>query len=633
MTGGMMGGGFVPPTDDAGRCFQACLEQFACDPSPAESCGHQAQAALASACQRGCAEGSTSAIEAAAAMGCGGGDALVTAAGLSCVDESACAEVTCNDGEGCEAGACAPWACFPDFYDDEGNDTREFAALLPFEAHSEPALTLCAGDEDWFTINVPAGSSLRVDLGFKDAEADIDAKLYVGNEENTTLTAVSSDDNERLTLTPSDEARLVTLQVFVYGNAGATEDNPATPARYSLHISTDLPAPICHRGGCGGDDVCNSAGVCVPPPPCMTDDDCGFSETCNVATGLCMECQSNDDCGAGVCDLSNNTCVTCLGNADCSEGEVCDVEADRCVECLVDGDCGDGTCNDNNRCIPNNCSDMYEPNDEQMSAVPFSGEASGLYLCGDEDWYVLELNGSPALLTVSFIHADGDIELALVDAEGNFIARRTSSTDNEQLALIGRTGTHYLRVYGAGFVVNTYTLTLNTNPPADICFSDEDCPASRCQTQEATCYPEGYCGSNFDCEQVNPNAYCSTEAMQCESCMLDAAEPNDSVEAPSSLSAALGQPLNSCGANDFYAFEAQAGERISININFIHADGDVDAKLYAPNPDTGMLSPVTFASGVMDNELIEHDAMISGTYVLEVYGFGNGPGNTYTISR
>ena len=46
-----------------------------------------------------------------------------------------------------------------------------------------------------------------------------------------------------------------------------------------------------------------------------------------------------------------------------------------------------------------------------------------------------------------------------------------------------------------------------------------------------------------------------------------------------------------------------------------------------------MLSPVTFASGVEDNELIEHDAMISGTYVLEVYGFGNGAGNTYTISR
>jgi hypothetical protein len=274
--------------------------------------------------------------------------------------------------------------------------------------------------------------------------------------------------------------------------------------------------------------------------------------------------------------------------------------------------------------------DSFEPNDEQASATPLGEGIMGAYICGDEDWYSLNLDGQPTLLTVEFIDEMGDIEAELFDASGVSVMSRSSSTDNENFGLIGLSGPHYLKVFGAGFVVNNYNVSLTKNPPGQLCGTNDDCPTTPCDINNATCRPEGYCTSNNECIERDPNSYCSSDAGSCASCQVDAAEPNNSLEEAVSIERGLGQELNVCGARDFFFFEASPGQTIRVNILFSHEAGDVDAKLYGPS-ESGEPSVVASSLGTMDNESLEHVVERGGRYYLEVYGFGNDNTNSYRI--
>src|SRR5204862_1155747 len=48
--------------------------------------------------------------------------------------------------------------------------------------------------------------------------------------------------------------------------------------------------------------------------------DCGGGAR---AASRCVECNSDDDCAAGVCDLGSNMCVECDSDDDCAPGETC----------------------------------------------------------------------------------------------------------------------------------------------------------------------------------------------------------------------------------------------------------------------------------------------------------------------
>ncbi len=626
-----MGGGYVPPTDDAGRCFQECLTLFSCDPTPAETCGHDAQAALATRCELGCAGGEAAAIRAAAAGGCASGSALVGAAGLTCVDNTACEGVSCASGEGCEAGACVAWSCAPDMYDASGNDTREAASTLTFAPAALTALTLCERDVDWYAFDLPANSSLRLDLSFAHAEADIDAKLYLDDELSPEQTSASSTDNERLVVLPADANRRVYLEVSVYGGFDEEGGSAVAPARYSLYVSTNLPAPICRSSSqCTEGDICNGAGVCVAPPPCMGSEDC-YGGACDVASGRCVQCLTTDDCFSGICDTSTNSCVGCLTDADC-EGGVCAPETQTCVECLTDAQCTDGTCNENNRCIPNACQDMFEPNEEQAMATPLAAmgsaiEARGLYICGDEDWFSFSLPGGPALIQLTFSDAEGDIDMRLMNEQGEELYSALSTSDNELIGLrSAAAGLYYLQVYGVGQTVNTYDLRVDLAPMGELCAEASDC-STDCNRETAQCYPEGYCTSSTQCQERDPNSACDTEARQCVSCTPDALEPNNSFMEAVSVDRAMGAQLNTCGGDDFYAVEVSAGKTLTVNITFTHANGDVDARLY----DRDGTTPLDSSVGTTDNEQLTYMAAEAGVYFISVYGF-SGSNNTYSLS-
>lgn len=94
-------------------------------------------------------------------------------------------------------------------------------------------------------------------------------------------------------------------------------------------------------------------------------------------------------------------------------------------------------------------------NDSIAQAAPLSGEVAGaIDVGGDVDFYRLD---APATLVLSFTHAAGDLDLAVVDADGRELANSQGTSDVETIAFDGSTPA-YVRVYGYGSATGAYTL-------------------------------------------------------------------------------------------------------------------------------------------------------------------------------
>lgn len=632
---GNMGGmtTVVPPMDDAGRCFEGCLSLIACESGGVSACGSATRAAFAATCQQSCIMNSET-INSVTAAGCGSEQTTINALGLNCENDELCANAMCGEGMSCNAGTCSPFSCAPDMYDANGNNDQATAIELPFEPLVAPNLTICAGDRDWYVIDLPPNASLRVDLGFKDEQGDVDLKAY-DEAGSPILSSVSGTDNERLTFVPSDEVRRIWLEVYVFSSGSSNPEMQGAMSQnsYGLYISTNLPIPVCQvTSHCANDDLCiQDVGVCAPPPPCLSDDECGFNGLCDIPSGRCIDCYTTEDCTSGVCDTASNQCVSCLTNIDCTDEtrNICDSVVQTCVECAADTDCIDGTCNESNRCIPNSCNDANEPNDDDLTAtmLNFNGgvaEVAGA-ICGDDDYFVFNANGGENLLiSLSFIDMTGDLELAVIGPDEGRISRVTS-TDNEILAYPNAlAGQYMVRVYGAGFQVNQYSLRVDQNAMGMICNNNDQCNGGRCDSREtALCLPPGYCMSNRDCEAAEP--ICDLQSNRCKPCAPDGFEPNDSFEQAIPVNSVNGS-LNTCGGPDFYAINAGAEQTIIANLSFIHMSGDIDIKLY-----DGAMEQVELSAGTMDGESIEHLVEVGGTFFLEVYGYSDAF-NDYTMS-
>jgi hypothetical protein len=631
MTAGTEGGStVVPPMDDIGRCFEGCLNFLVCEPNGLKSCGTSTLAAFAATCQSQC-NVNTAGVNAATAGGCGAEVNLLGGLGLMCIDDTLCDEVECPDGT-CTNGQCTPFTCVSDMYDADGNDSQDRATNLAFEPLIASNLTLCNGDRDWYFIEVPVGASLRVDFGFQHALADIDVKVYDEMMEQV-LSSASGNDNERLAFPPSDIARRLWVEVFVYAST-VNQDMGATvkSGEYSMYISTNLPAPICQTASnCGDGELClRDTGVCAPPPPCVSDDECG-SGVCDIASGLCIDCYTTEDCSFGVCNVATNECVSCLANADCAEGSrnICDAEDFVCVECVADGDCVDGTCNESQRCIPSSCNDPQEPNNDLMSATPltFNGGIAEVtsQSCGDDDIFTFTAAGGENLLiSLLFIDEVGDIELQVTDPAGTSFTRTTSS-DNEFFGYPNAIpGEYQIKVYSFNFQINQYTIRVEQNAAGQVCYENEQCGEGSCDSRDsALCLPAGYCESNRDCEPDLP--LCETSTNQCKACAPDSFEPND--ESASAIPAqSVGGQLNTCGGPDFFAVDATPGRTINVAVNFSHMTGDIDLKLYDQE-----LTVVQSSGGTSDSEEISYLSEMGGTYFIEVYGFQE-VYNEYTLT-
>ena len=119
--------------------------------------------------------------------------------------------------------------------------------------------------------------------------------------------------------------------------------------------------------------------------------------------------------------------------------------------------------------------DRFEPNDTQQTAA-YAGVGPGVTLAAltidtaaDTDWFRFTvLRTVDILLTVSFEHEQGDLNVEILDSQGTPIAAGESEDDNEIIELSNLPpGEYHIRIYGAGDAANTYDLALAAHPDAD----------------------------------------------------------------------------------------------------------------------------------------------------------------------
>ena len=84
---------------------------------------------------------------------------------------------------------------------------------------------------------------------------------------------------------------------------------------------------------------------------------------------------------------------------------------------------------------------------------------------------------------------------------------------------------------------------------------------------------------------------------------------------------------------DWYWVYLYADETVVVDLTFIHANGDLDLKLYDSEvtPDDLWNHQLASSVTVSDNEHIEFTAEIDGDFNIRVYGWNLEQGTTYEL--
>lgn len=238
--------------------------------------------------------------------------------------------------------------------------------------------------------------------------------------------------------------------------------------------------------------------------------------------------------------------------------------------------------------------DAFEDNDAYGDAAFISdGTETGLNVCtGDDDFYRLLVSGGDTVTAeVTFNHAEGDIDLALLGLFGIPLNRSSTSNNTERVSYTFQNG---------GFAAIQVTL-----------YADSGSTPGNPYTLNVTVTSGG----------TNPPPTCTE----------DSREPNDASSSATAISAGATNNLVSCPSNDdFYRLALTAGDQVSLTVQFIDAEGDIDAEIRDP-------AGTIVASGTTntDNETLTFTAASTGNYVLRAFLYGDAgstPGNTYALS-
>ena len=313
--------------------------------------------------------------------------------------------------------------------------------------------------------------------------------------------------------------------------------------------------------------------------------------------GFCEACVADDQCGGpdDRCMLlrGESFCGRSCAETDCSDGQQCyDFESiDGVVspQCLpVDLNCGQ-------LCV----ADMFEAdggNNESANPPPVEpGRYDNLSICaGDNDFFAVPLaEGQSIRVTASFDNDRGDLDLAMAlqlpgDAMVSFDYQSLngdvdSETVHEPCAPATLNGEAVVLVFGYEGSENTYDLDIEVGPG--------------------------------DC------------AMMCQD---DGLEDNDTADDFTAVELPFErQGLQVCRRDpDYYGFEAQAGDIISVSASFLHVDGDIDMRLYRG----GTENEVGRSLSYRDAELIELEAPMDDVYIVEIYGATRSVANRYALA-
>ncbi len=241
--------------------------------------------------------------------------------------------------------------------------------------------------------------------------------------------------------------------------------------------------------------------------------------------------------------------------------------------------------------------DPYEVNNTLFTATDLSlyqavplSTIAGQGASWDEDWYMIYVNSGSNRVQVDlqFLNTDADLDLELYDSSGVLLIESTSATDNEYIEydVAPTGGTYYIRVITytlAGGLYNgaAYDLQWNTVTPVDDLYEENDSFASA-----------------FD-HTGNEGFWLSD------------------LTGSGGIAADV----------DYYMITVTSGyERVQVELLHSQAEGDLGIELY-----DAAFASVVYSNSDTDNESIDFEVPVAGTYYIAVYNNSGYTGQAYDL--
>jgi hypothetical protein len=373
----------------------------------------------------------------------------------------------------------APAAPAGDRY--EANDTRQTATDLRTISGAITVADLSihtTSDRDFFKFVTtgPGTSAHYVDVLFSHAAGDVDARLLDASG-NVLTSSTGSSDSERLSLQGLPAS---TYYLEVYGYSGARNT-------YQLAIQAP-PAP----SGTSGDryetnetrqtatDLRTISGaITVADLSIHTGSDRDFFKFVTTGPGTSAHyvdvlfSHAAGDVDAQLLDASGNVLTESTGTSD---NERLSLQGLPAGTYFVEVFGYSGARNSYRLAFQAPgapAADRYEPNNTRQTATDLRTISGSLSLAdlsvtaNDRDFFRFTLAAaatSTHSVTASFAHAAGNVDMRLLDAQGNAVRSASGTADNERINLEGLgAGTYFVEVFGAtSAVTNSYQLAFAT---------------------------------------------------------------------------------------------------------------------------------------------------------------------------
>ena len=476
--------------------------------------------------------------------------------------------------------------CEPDVF--EPNDDAGNAAAITADVFDQ--LTACDGDSDWYSLLLPVGTVLDIDVAFVDAEGDIDLYFY-DDAQNLIDASDGFGDGESIAQVTGYSGEYL-VEVVLASDAGALPGNGYT-------LSVSAPPPPCLTDAAEPNDAFDESASITPDgldnlAACPTDSDWflilpapGDDITIDV---LFAHAEGDIDVTLYDDTVTFLTSGVSVDDDETLSWTIVD-QAPLLLEVTLVQDTGLAEGNPysieftglSEVCLP----DILEGNDApEFGTVALDGDSfSALSACPtDSDWFALDLAAGDSLVVqTTFVHAEGDVDVVLYDPSQGYLTAATSSDDDETLSYITNdTGTHYIEVVLAA-----------------------------------------------DAGSEPGNSYAIDFDVVSTICVEDAYEPDNNLQNATVVTAGLIEDLSACSGSDWFAIDVATAETLTATASFEHAEGDIDLRLY---DDGG--AELLSSESADDDEQVIFNSTATGTYYVEVELFadlGGDAGNAYSL--
>ena len=354
------------------------------------------------------------------------------------------------------AVSCLPFACIDDRY--EPNDDPAHATMLPDGHYS--GLQICSGNQDWFAVDLPAGSFLTAETAFRRASGDLNLYLIDGSGQRTLASGKRGTDGETIHYASQ---RSQHAYVVVDGFNGASnryaltlnrcvddayEDNDVpnqakriSPGHYDLHLCQDDEHP---DEDWFAVDLPDDSALVVDLTFANADGDLDLYLTNSNGSRVLSSSSSSTDNehAAVVVKKAQRVLINVDGYHGASNAYGMDVAVTRLGVCRPDA---------------------AEPNNSMTSAYDLTpGTLADLTLCpADTDYFSVTLPAGARMASdIAFRNDFGDLDLFLLDDAGHVLAASRGQTDQEVITFTTSiTADYYWQVVGDLEVGNWYTFT------------------------------------------------------------------------------------------------------------------------------------------------------------------------------